>query len=437
LRGSIQANQGRANSEHRSRTGVVAESPGGAQSAAGAIKTFLVADVRGYTRFTEQHGDEAAGALTIRFSEITTDVIEAAGGVVVEFRGDEALAAFDSARAAIGAAVALQRRFAEATFSDESLPLPIGIGLDAGEAVPIADGYRGASLNLAARLCALAGAGEILASHEVIHLAGKVAGVTYEERGPVRVKNLTQPVRVVRVVPVEDDPAQRFAALGFAAATATVPRKLRLAIAEDSVLIREVLVRVLSEAGCEIVTQAQDAEGLLAAVREDPPDVVVTDIRMPPTHTNEGLMAALSIRSEFPEVAVLVLSQYVETHHAMELIGESPERVGYLLKDRISNVSELADAVRRVASGEVVIDPQVIGRLLRRRRDPLEALTEEERTILGLMAEGLSNQAITERSSLAEEFVEARIADIFRKLGLETEAGEHSRVQAVLAYLRA
>ena len=403
-----------------------------------AIKTFLIADVRGYTRFTEQHGDEAAGMLAGRFSEITGDVVEAAGGSVVEFRGDEALAVFDSARAAIAAAVELQRRFADATFSDESLPLPTGIGLDAGEAVPLAGGYRGAALNLAARLCALAGAGEILASHEVIHLAGAVPGVTYEERGPVQVKNLTQPVRVVRVVPLEDDPAARFAVLGAESVMGTAgPKKLRVAIAEDSVLIREVLVRVLTEAGCEVVGQSDDAEGLLAAVRKDPPEVVVTDIRMPPTHTNEGLVAALSIRSEFPQVAVLVLSQYVETHHAMELIGESPERVGYLLKDRISNVNELADAVRRVAGGDVVIDPQVIGRLLRRRRepDPLEALTEEERTILGLMAEGLSNHSIIERLSLSQDAVEGHIAGIFGKLGLRG-AGEHSRVQAVLAYLR-
>jgi DNA-binding NarL/FixJ family response regulator/class 3 adenylate cyclase len=401
------------------------------------IKTFLIADVRGYTRFTEQHGDEAAAKLAARFSEITREAVEAAGGSVVEFRGDEALCVFDSARAAIGAAVDLQRRLAAATDSDRALPLPTGIGLDAGEAVAVAGGYRGAALNLAARLCALAGAGEILASQEVVHLAGRIQGVDYETRGPFQVKNLTEPVRAVRVAPTTDDPVERFATLGFASPSAAATPKLRVAIAEDSVLIREVLVRVLTEAGCEIVNQAEDAEGLLAAVRTNPPDVVVTDIRMPPTHTNEGLVAALSIRSEFPNVAVLVLSQYVETHHAMELIGESPERVGYLLKDRISNVTELADAVRRVASGEVVIDPQVIGRLLRRRRDPLEALTEEERTILGLMAEGLSNQAITERSSLAEDVVEARIADIFRKLGLETEAGEHSRVQAVLAYLRA
>jgi DNA-binding NarL/FixJ family response regulator/class 3 adenylate cyclase len=402
------------------------------------IKTFLIADVRGYTAFTERRGDEAAAVLTTRFAEIAQSVVETTGGIIVEFRGDEALAVFDSARGAIRAAVALQRRFAEATEADGSVPLPTGVGLDVGEAVPVPGGFRGAALNLAARLCAMAAAGEILASPEVVHLAGRMDGMTYEPRGPVKLKNLAEPVRAICVVPAEDDPAVRFATLGFGSASVAAPTPIRVAVADDSVLIREVLARVLSEAGCEIATQSNDADELMAAVRSDPPDVVVTDIRMPPTHTNEGLVAALAIRSELPEVGVLVLSQYVETHHAMELIGESPRRVGYLLKERVSNVSDLPDAVRRIANGEVVIDPQVIGRLLRRRRDqePLESLTDEERSVLELMAEGGSDQAIGERLVLPLEVVEERVASIFSKLGLQA-AGEHARVQAVLAYLRA
>jgi DNA-binding NarL/FixJ family response regulator/class 3 adenylate cyclase len=402
-----------------------------------SIKTFMIADIRGYTRFTERFGDEAASRLTHRFAEITRRVVEAAGGSVVEFRGDEALAVFDSARAAISAAVNLQHRLADATSSDGSLPLPTGIGIDAGEAVPVGGGYRGAALNLAARLCALASAGEILVSREVVHLAGVLDVVTYEDRGEVAFKNLSEPVRVTRAAPTEDDPAEHFAALGFGSATAAAPR-IRVAIAEDSILIRDVLNRVLRDAGCEIVIEVGDAEDLIAAVRKDPPDIVVTDIRMPPSNTDEGLVAALSIREEFPEVAVLVLSQYVETHHALELIGESPERVGYLLKDRISNVAELADAVHRVTAGEVVIDPQVIGRLLRRRRDDdlLESLGDEEQAILGLMAEGNSDETIADRLSIPEADVARRIEQLLAKLGLQTSA-HHSRVRAVLAYLRA
>jgi DNA-binding NarL/FixJ family response regulator/class 3 adenylate cyclase len=401
----------------------------------GRIQTFLIADVRGYTSFTEERGDEAASALASRLSDIANQAVEASGGTVVELRGDEVLAAFDSARRAIGAAIDLQRRLADATFSDESLPLPTGIGLDAGEAVPVQHGYRGGALNLAARLCGMAGPGEILASQEVVHLAGRMPDVAFEDRGEVQLKNVSQPVRVLRVVPADDDPAERFAQLR---STAASPAQLRVAIADDSVLVREVLVRVLTDAGCEIVSQSQDGEALTAAVREDPPDVVVTDIRMPPTHTNEGMRAALSIRSEFPQVAVLVLSQYVETRSAMDLLEANPQGVGYLLKDRISDIGELGDAVRRVAAGGTVVDPEVIGRLLRRRRDGdrLDALTEQERDILSMMAEGLSDPAIAERSSLPQSTVEHHIADIFSKLGLQATAGGHRRVMAVLTYLR-
>jgi DNA-binding NarL/FixJ family response regulator/class 3 adenylate cyclase len=408
------------------------------ESTGRAIRIFLIADVRGYTSFTEEFGDEAAAALAGRFSNITRGVAAAAGGSVVEFRGDEALLEFDSARQAIGAAVDLQRGLADATDADGSLPLPAGVGLDVGEAVPLEGGYRGGALNLAARLCGMAGAGEILASNEVIHLAGAVPGVAYEERGSLRFKNLSQPVRVIRVVPDNDDPADRFARSGSPAAADAGPAKLRVTVADDSVLVREVLVRVLADAGCEIVGQASDADELLALVRSDPPDVVITDIRMPPTHTDEGVVAALSIRSEFPDVAVLVLSQYVETSHAMELIGESPGRVGYLLKDRITDVDELSDAVRRVAAGAVVVDPEVIGRLLRRRRDrdALDELTEGEREILALMAEGWSNQAIGEHLALDQSSVDEQVGRIFAKLGLEPAADDHRRVLAVLTFMR-
>jgi DNA-binding NarL/FixJ family response regulator len=209
-------------------------------------------------------------------------------------------------------------------------------------------------------------------------------------------------------------------------------------IADDSVLVREVLTRVLTDAGYEIVSQSPDAESLKAAVRDDPPDIVVTDIRMPPTHTNEGLEAALAIREEFPQVAVLVLSQYIETHHAMKLLEGSPRGVGYLLKDRLTDVSEIDDAVRRIIAGGTVVDPEVIGKLLRRRReqDSIEALNEQEREIIAMMAEGLSDQAIAERASLTQAAVEHAVVEIFAKLGLEAGPSDHRRVLAVLAYLR-
>jgi DNA-binding NarL/FixJ family response regulator len=211
-----------------------------------------------------------------------------------------------------------------------------------------------------------------------------------------------------------------------------------VAIADDSILVREVLARVLTEAGYEIISQSPDADGLMAAVRGSQPDIVVTDIRMPPTHTNEGLQAALAIRAEFPNVAVLVLSQYVETHHAMKLLEAYPERVGYLLKDRLTDVSDIADALRRIAAGGTVIDPEVIGKLLRRRREQsaLDDLDGREPEILAMMAEGLSDEAISERLSLPQPAVERALAGIFAKLGLEAGPGDHRRVLAVLTYLR-
>ena len=212
----------------------------------------------------------------------------------------------------------------------------------------------------------------------------------------------------------------------------------RILIVEDEPLTAFDNENILGDAGYEIVSQSLDAEDLKAAVRRDPPYVVVTDIRMPPTHTNEGLQAALSIRTEFPQVAVLVLSQYIETRYAMELLEANPGGVGYLLKDRLTDVSEISDAVRRIVAGGTVVDPDVIAKLLQRRReqDSLDTLDDQERGILAMMAEGLSDQAIAERTASPRDVVESEIAEIFSKLGLEAGASDHRRVLAVLTYLR-
>jgi len=226
---------------------------------------------------------------------------------------------------------------------------------------------------------------------------------------------------------------------GTAATAGPAPAAaIRVVLADDSVLFREGLARVLAENGFMVAGQAGDADGLHAAVEREMPDVVVTDIRMPPTNTSEGLVAAQRIRAEHPGTGVLVLSQYVETRQAVKLLQNAPHRVGYLLKDRVSDIAEFTDAVRRIARGASVIDPEVVAQLLRRRGDDsaLAGLTSRERDILALMAQGRSNRAIGERLFLSPKTVETHVGAIFTKLGLLPAADDHRRVLAVITYLR-
>lgn len=213
---------------------------------------------------------------------------------------------------------------------------------------------------------------------------------------------------------------------------------MKVVIADDSVLLREGVAKLLEEAGLEVVGQSGTAEDLMLKVRSYAPDVAVVDIRMPPTHTDEGLRAAREIREKHPGVGVLVLSQHVEAGYALELLQDSAEGVGYLLKDRVSDVQEFADAVRRVAEGGSALDPTVVSQLVGRRRrdDPLDELTPREREVLELIGEGRSNRAIAEKMVVTERAVEKHVTSIFAKLGLPASADDHRRVLAVLALLR-
>ncbi|MGH3081246.1 MAG: response regulator [Gaiellaceae bacterium] len=214
---------------------------------------------------------------------------------------------------------------------------------------------------------------------------------------------------------------------------------MRVVLADDAVLLREGIARLLTEAGFEVVGQSGNADDLMLKVRSYAPDVAVVDIRMPPTQTDEGLRVAQEIRADHPDVGVLVLSQHVEPAYAMELLAESAEGVGYLLKDRVSDVDDFAAAVRRVAEGGSALDPALVTQLVgrRRKRDPIEELTPRERDVLELMAEGRSNQAIGERLFITPRAVEKHITSIFGKLGLPPAPEDHRRVLAVLAFLRA
>jgi DNA-binding NarL/FixJ family response regulator len=212
---------------------------------------------------------------------------------------------------------------------------------------------------------------------------------------------------------------------------------MRVVIADDSVLLRAGIVRLLEDAGFDVVAQAADAEDLLRKVRAHKPDVAVTDIRMPPTQSDEGLRAAQQIRKEMPGVGVLVLSQYIDEGYAVALLQGSAEGIGYLLKDRVSDVSAFTDALRRVGEGGSALDPEVVASLLGRRRanDPLDRLTPREREVLGHMAEGRSNAAIARALVVTERAIEKHVTSIFSKLGLSTVEDGHRRVLAVLAYL--
>jgi DNA-binding NarL/FixJ family response regulator len=214
---------------------------------------------------------------------------------------------------------------------------------------------------------------------------------------------------------------------------------LRVVIAEDSVLLREGIVRLLEESGFEVVGQAGDGEDLLRKVGAHKPDVAVVDVRMPPTHTDEGMRAAHRIRADHPDTAVLVLSQFVDEASALDLLSESTESTGYLLKDRVADVESFTDAVRRVADGGSALDPEVVALLLgrRRREDPLMALSPREREVLGLMAEGRSNSAMAEAHGVSERAVEKHVTAIFSKLDLPRAVADHRRVLAVLTFLRA
>jgi serine/threonine-protein kinase len=212
---------------------------------------------------------------------------------------------------------------------------------------------------------------------------------------------------------------------------------VRVIVADDEVLLREGLARLLIEAGFEVAGKAGDATELLRQVDDRRPDLVVVDIKMPPTHTDEGLVAARAIGERHPDVGVLVLSHYLEPRYAMRLLQEHPERVGYLLKDRVSDVAVLADALRRIADGECVVDPTIVSRLFARRRTgPLELLSEREREVLALMAEGYSNERIGAQLFLSERTVETHIRQIFLKLDLRPATGHNRRVAAVLTFLR-
>jgi len=313
------------------------------------------------------------------------------------------------------------------------------MGIHTGRPALSNDTYFGVDVHRAARICDAGHGGQILLSADAGAALEREVDLRdlgdHELRGlprPERIFELAEPGLTVDFPPLRID---RQAADEVGGGTQT--ERLRVVLAEDSVLLREGIARLLEEGGFEIVGQAGNGEELLLKVRSYKPDIAIVDIRMPPTHTDEGLKAAKEIREKHPGTSVLVLSQYVEAGYALELLSESAEGVGYLLKDRIADVDEFRTAVRRVAKGGSALDPTVVSRLVGRRRrdDPLGDLTPREREVLELMAEGRSNQALAERLVVTERAVEKHVTSIFGKLRLAPTAEDHRRVLAVLAFL--
>ena len=404
--------------------------------------TFLFTDVEGSTELVGRLGDAYSAAMADH-RRILREAVAASNGQEVDARGDEFFAAFQRTRDAVTAALAGQRDLAAHEWPGDT-PLRVRVGIHTGEPLLGESGYEGLDVHRVARICAAGHGGQVLVSQTTRNLleAGQVPEAEFQDLGEHELRGLPRPERIFQVLAPElpaKFPPLRTENIQPATAAVDEGKGLRVVLADDSVLLREGIARLLSEAGFDVVGQSENPDDLMLKVRSYSPDVAIVDIRMPPTQTDEGLRAAQEIRESHPGVGVLVLSQYVEPAYAMELLAESAEGVGYLLKDRISDVDEFAAAVRRVAEGGSALDPALVTQLVGRRRqhDPLDELTNREREVLELMAEGRSNQAIGERLFITPRAVEKHITSIFGKLRLPQASEDHRRVLAVLAFLRA
>jgi DNA-binding NarL/FixJ family response regulator/class 3 adenylate cyclase len=391
--------------------------------------TLVFTDVEGSTQLVQRLGDHYAHVLDDH-RRLFREAVDAGNGVVVDQRGDEFFVVFTDAREGADAVVAAQKALAEHKWPS-GVQLRVRVGMHTGEPTLRDTTYLGLDVHRAARICQAGSGGQILLSartRDELETAHEL-----RDLGEHQLPGIDQPERLFQLnapgLPAQFPPLST-ARKGF--------RGVRVVLADDSVLLREGIARLLEDAGFEVVAQSGTAEDLLRHVGMHKPDVALIDIRMPPTQTDEGLRAAQQIRERWPETGVLVLSQYVEPAYAMELLGENAEGVGYLLKDRVSDVDEFAAAVRRVAEGGSALDPAVVSQLVGRRRrdDPLDELTPREREVLELMAQGRSNQAVAESLVITLRAVEKHVTSIFSKLRLPATAEDHRRVLAVLTYLR-
>jgi DNA-binding NarL/FixJ family response regulator len=384
--------------------------------------TLLFTDIEGSTRLVQELGDGYPAALE-EHRRLVRSSVDETGGSEMDCRGDEFAAVFDAPEEAVTAARKIQERHPG--------PLRVRVGIHTGDPLRVDGSYVGVDVHRTSRICNAGHGGQVLLS-ETTH-AGLREPLDVLDLGPHQLRGLETPEHIYQL-----DSAATFPPLRADVAEHGLGARLRVVVADDSVLLREGVARLLDDAGFNVVGQAGNGDELLLKVRSYTPDVAIVDIRMPPTHTDEGLQAAKEIRERYPDVGVLVLSQYVESGYALELLQEDANGVGYLLKDRVSDVGEFAAAVKRVAEGGSALDPEVVSRLVGRRRsdDPLSSLTPREREVMELMAEGRSNQAIAERLVVTLRAVEKHVTSIFGKLRLPADEQDHRRVLAVLTYLR-
>ena len=391
--------------------------------------TFLFADVEGSTVLQQNpHVDYPASIRLVR--RVLRNTIAAHGGAETDAVGDEYVAAFATPAAAAGAALEAQRALRDATWPDDAT-VRVRIGLHLGSPILGEEGYTGVDIVRASRIANAGHGGQIVVSGELLT---ELDGMSSRDLGEHMLQGLAQPERIHQLL--ADDLPRDFPPLRNT--VSTLGAGITVVLADDTVLLREGVARLLTDAGFEVVAQSDNPDDLLRHVAMHKPSVAIVDIRMPPTHTDEGLRAAGEIRRRHPNTGVLVLSQYVESAFAMGLFASITRGVGYLLKDRVADIGEFGSAVRRIAEGGSVLDPAVVAQLFGRARanDPLALLTAREREVLELMAEGRSNQAIADSLYITPRAVEKHVTNIFSKLDLRATTEDHRRVLAVLAFLQ-
>ena len=417
--------------------------------------TLLFTDIEGSTRLVGRLGEQYSSVL-FDHQRLLRDAFADARGREVDTQGDAFLVVFPRAKDAVAAALAAQRALASHSWPDD-MHLRVRMGLHTGEPAVARDRYIGLAVHRAARICAAGHGGQVLLSRATYAILADdvLPDMTFQDLGAYRLKDLDKaehiyqlrvpdlprhfpPLRTLSQVTSEALSQSEFVHESADATPTAAKRALRVVVADDSVLLREGLSRLLAEAGFDVVGRAADADELLCQVGRAQPDVVLTDIKMPPAHIDEGLVAAMEIRRLHTNTAVLVLSHYLDPGYALRLLEEYPERVGYLLKDRVYDVAVLGDAIRRVAEGECVVDPTIVSRLMTHTRTegPFAGLSARERRLLELAAQGRSDEAIARQLGITSEDVEPELRGVFAKLGLTGTLDELRRVVALLEYLR-